>query len=103
MEEIQTVCRYLDHLKQRYGLFLSLHPLRPETLIGQSELLRYNMHENPYCIFLKSCAGVWNHCVERQEKLLPGLAKRSVLRRVFCRCARVYLSHSQGERDHWFY
>ena len=73
MEEIQTVCRYLDRLKQRYGLFLSLHPLRPETLIGQSELLRYNMHENPYCIFLKSCAGVWNHCVERQEKLLPGL------------------------------
>lgn len=77
MQKVKDVCRYIDYLKSDVGLSLSLHTLHMEKLISQSELLRYNLHENSYCIFLKSHPEVWEHCISRQNKLLPRLHQGS--------------------------
>jgi AraC-like DNA-binding protein len=67
MYDISPIRNYILHLKAKYGLLVSLHPMKYNSVIFSDELMAFNIHNNPYCIFIKSCKGVKNHCVLKQE------------------------------------
>jgi AraC-like DNA-binding protein len=56
-------------LKNECGLSVTLHPFR-EDLILCSELRTFNIHDNSYCVYVKTNPDAWAHCIERQQKIL---------------------------------
>lgn len=69
MYNVENIKNYILFLKQECGLYVTLHPHGNETIITSSELIAFNIHDTPYCIFVKSIDGLWQHCVEKQEKV----------------------------------
>lgn len=66
MDEIGEIAAYLLFLRQS-GLQVTLHPMEFDPVITPSELHRFNLHENPYCIYLKTYPALWRHCVDKQQ------------------------------------
>ena len=56
-------------MKRECGLYVTLHPYGNESVITSSELVTFNIHDNPYCVFVKSIDGMWQHCVEKQRRV----------------------------------
>lgn len=65
LNEIEQYIKYLIH---DCGLYISLHPQFHDSVILDSKLRIYNIHQNSYCIFLKSVDGVHKACVDCQRK-----------------------------------
>lgn len=71
MYDFSAIIAYIEYLKQRCGLFVSIHPSpEKEHLIANSPLLVYNFHENSYCAFIKRDSNANRHCLECQEKVM---------------------------------
>lgn len=69
MYDVKNIKNYILFLKRECGLYITLHPYGDESLITQSELITFNIHDNPYCIYVKTFDGVWQHCIESQHKV----------------------------------
>ena len=69
MYDIAKIRNYILYLKERCGLFITLHPVKEENLIHSKELINFNIHDNPYCIYLKSFPEIQRHCIDRQQKV----------------------------------
>jgi len=69
MSNVTPIKNYILFLKNECGLSLTLHPFR-EDLILCSELRTFNIHDNSYCVYVKTNLDAWGHCVERQQKIL---------------------------------
>ena len=69
MYNVKNIKNYILFLKRECGLYVTLHPHGNETLITSSELITFNIHDNPYCIFIKSIDGMWQHCIDKQERV----------------------------------
>ena len=52
------------------GLSVTLHPAKPEALITSSDLILFNIHENPYCVYVKSFRESHSYCINRQYRIL---------------------------------
>ena len=65
---INEIDNYIQHLMSECGLHISLHPQLQESVIMHSKLRIYNIHQNSYCVFLKSIDGVHQECVNCQKK-----------------------------------
>lgn len=70
MDNIKNIKNYILFLKRECGLYITLHPHGNEWLITLSELMTFNIHDNPYCVYIKTFDHAWKHCVERQKKVL---------------------------------
>ena len=70
MCDLSDIKRYIVFLKQEMGLFISLHPIKDESLILPSELITFNIHDNSYCTYVKSFPEAQKHCIERQKKII---------------------------------
>ena len=89
MYNIENIKNYILFLKRECGLYITLHPHDNESIITSSELITFNIHDNPYCVFVKSFDGVWQHCVERQDKV-----------REKCKCGSFCGSCFAGVREY---
>jgi len=69
MYSIENIKNYILFLKSECGLNISLHPCADESLITLSELMTFNIHDNPYCVYIKTFDGAFKHCRERQCKV----------------------------------
>ena len=69
MFDVTPIKNYLLFLKKEHGLRVSLHPMQEENIILPSELAIFNLHDNSYCIYLKSFPRARKHCVASQKKL----------------------------------
>lgn len=69
MNDILTIKNYLLYLKTKCNLSISLHSFN-SNLILKKELISFNIHDNPYCIYIKTCNEAHNHCIEKQEKII---------------------------------
>ena len=67
---IEAIKNYILYLKRECFLSVTLHPLGEDTVIVPSELISFNIHENSYCVLIKTNKSAHCHCVERQEKFL---------------------------------
>ncbi len=70
MDNIQIIKDYIIFLKTNHKLSITLHPIKPEDVISASELISFNIHDNSYCVYLKSCSEARKHCIKRQGRVL---------------------------------
>lgn len=56
---------YIDYLKKK-GLHITIHGNITEYM---SALLKYNLHDNPYCAMVKSDDMAWERCICSQSKI----------------------------------
>ena len=49
---------------------VTVHPLEKETLITFSRLMRFNIHDNSYCTYIKSTSEGYTKCLAQQKKVL---------------------------------
>ncbi|MEE1075132.1 MAG: helix-turn-helix domain-containing protein [Acutalibacteraceae bacterium] len=67
--DITKIKDYILFLKKECGLSVTLHTNGLDTLILQSELISFNIHDNPYCVYIKTCSEAQKHCISRQCKV----------------------------------
>lgn len=58
---------YIQYLENAHGLYISLHPKVYERLISVTDLLRFNIHKNPYCLYIKSDENMAKRCNSCQQ------------------------------------
>lgn len=65
----ETIQNYILYLIKECGLSVSLHPMSDETLITCSALMNFNIHDNPYCSYIKSLPHGHERCLAQQKKV----------------------------------
>ncbi len=68
MNDITAIKNYILYLKKACSLAVTLHSCG-SRLILKKDLLAFNIHENPYCIFVKSCKAAQEHCINKQARI----------------------------------
>ena len=91
MYDVTDIKKYILFLKNGCGLQVTLHPSSKESRITLSELISFNIHESPYCVYIKSFPEAYRHCVERQKKIVKK-----------CECGAFCGSCFAGVRE-WVY
>lgn len=99
MYDISPIKNYILFLKKQYGLEVSLHPMKYNSVIFSDELMAFNMHNNSYCIFLKKCKGVWPHCVEKQENVFEKSLQGSYIGTCFAGVKEFIYPIYNGEKN----
>ena len=98
MYDVTSIKNYILYLKKECGLFITLHPKENENLIVPSELIAFNLHDNPYCIYLKSFPHAYQHCVERQGKVFDKCLNGSFCGCCFSGCMEFVYPISNGNK-----
>lgn len=80
-ELLRDITGYISYLYSEHCLGVTVHDCTGILTPFMHELIRFNTHSNPYCIYLKTSDALWERCVESQKK-------------VYKRCARCV---SEGE------
>ena len=70
MYDVESIKNYILFLKTECGLSITLHPAENDDLIIASDLMTFNIHDNPYCVYVKNSPEAQNHCIARQRKIL---------------------------------
>lgn len=81
---VTEIKNYILYLKKKCHLQITLHPHGNERLISGSELILFNIHENPHCVYVKTFQKVLDHCAAANAKLLKN-AKTAPLRHLLYR------------------
>lgn len=66
---LQDIISYFDLLIGE-GYYVAFHNLSIPLQDYMGVLTPYNINSNPYCLLVKSSQEAWNHCIERQEKVI---------------------------------
>ncbi len=69
MYDISSIKNYILYLKNKCSLSVTLHPLTEEALMLTGDLISFNIHDNSYCIYVKTFPSAQKHCIERQPKI----------------------------------
>ncbi len=70
MDRIESIKSYILFLITQCGLSVTLHPLESERIIGASELMQFNIHDNPYCAAIKASPQGKARCLAQQRRVL---------------------------------
>lgn len=65
-EILQELNNYLCFLKQYHNLCITIHDRTGFTNRFYESLSEYSIHDNSYCLLVKSNAALWNKCIENQ-------------------------------------
>ena len=68
MNDITAIKNYILYLKKECALSVTLHSCG-SRLILKKDLLGFNIHENPYCVFVKSDKSAQKHCIKKQAQV----------------------------------
>lgn len=98
MDIISHIKSYILFLKTRCHLSITLHPMERENVILSGELISFNIHDNPYCIYVKSFPAAQKHCVACQRKVLKKCADGAFFGRCYAGCGEYVYPISNGER-----
>lgn len=76
-EIIEHIREYLNYLREDHGLMVTYHLVEfmfPESIAAYSASQNldtiYREHTHPLCSYFKSKLSFWNHCQERQSKIV---------------------------------
>lgn len=75
--EIKIIQDYILYLIKECGLSVTLHPMNDESLITGSILMNFNIHDNPYCSYIKSLPNGHHHCLAQQKKVFNRCCKEN--------------------------
>ena len=62
----EHIKRYIYHLEQHYGLAVTIHSNKDDFHLKFAE---FNLHTNPYCLYIKTHNEIWDKCVKSQKKV----------------------------------
>ena len=65
---LDSIVNYIDFLKKHFDLSVSIHGTDGRLDPYMSSLAPYNIHSNPYCLFVKSSKQNWNLCRIKQQR-----------------------------------
>lgn len=68
MNDITAIKNYILYLKKECGLAVTLHSYNSNVML-KDQLLAFNIHENSYCVYVKTCKSAQQHCIARQKKI----------------------------------
>lgn len=98
MYSIESIKNYILYLKNNCGLSITLHPLKKENLIYPSELFLFNIHDNSYCVYVKTNEEAHQYCISRQCRVLERCRNGSYCGTCFAGVREfVYPLRRQGE------
>lgn len=63
--DINNYVAYLNSL----GLYVTVHGK------GISGILEHNIHQNPFCTYVKTSSEAWNKCIKKQRKVFAHCKK----------------------------
>jgi len=66
---IEDIYNYISFLSKEYNLSISIHNGKRNASKLIDSLIPYNIHRNPYCLFITSEIDRHNQCVEFQQTL----------------------------------
>ena len=69
MCDVNSIKKYILYLKNECDLSITIHPQEKENIVVPSELITFNIHDNSYCVYVKTFPEAQKHCVERQCKV----------------------------------
>lgn len=72
---IDAVIKYIDFLREAYGLSITIHDKSGLLCPYMDQLVSYNVHSNPYCLFIKSNRELWDLCIKKQESVAKSCTK----------------------------
>lgn len=73
MYDLSKIKNYILFLKRELKISVTLHPNGNDSIILPSELISFNIHDNPYCVYVKTCSEAQNHCILKQRKIVEKL------------------------------
>ena len=65
---LDSIINYIEFLKQHFDLAVSIHGTEGRLDPYMSRLAPYNIHSNPYCLFVKSSKQNWTLCRLKQQR-----------------------------------
>lgn len=65
---IDSIVNYIEFLKSHFKLNVSIHGTEGRLDPYMSRLAPYNIHSNPYCMFVKSSKENWDLCRIKQQR-----------------------------------
>lgn len=65
---IDSIINYIDFLQDKFDLHVSIHGTEGRLDPYMSRLAPYNIHSNPYCIFVKASKENWDMCRINQQR-----------------------------------
>lgn len=69
MVQTQHIKDYILFLKREHSLSVTLHTHGSDVILKR-DLIAFNLHESPYCVYVKSCPAAQAHCIAKQEKVV---------------------------------
>ena len=72
---VSHILLYLHYLQENCGFSVTLHEFQNVFAPYLVQFLPYRVHSNPYCLYLKSNAQLWDDCISRQGKILKKLSE----------------------------
>ena len=77
---VENIKNYLDFLINEKNLYVTLHGAG----INKSSLAPYNIHTNPYCLYVKSFCENWDECIKRQVSVYKKCADGAFFGSCYC-------------------
>lgn len=62
----EHIKKYIYHIERHYGLSVTIHSHTDKFHLKFAE---FNLHTNPYCLYIKTHDGIWDNCVNLQKKV----------------------------------
>ena len=72
---VSHIISYLEYLQNNCKLNITIHDYQRITTPFLTHFLPYRVHSNPYCLYLKTHAEIWEDCIAKQQNLFPLLEK----------------------------
>ncbi len=64
------ILAYIEYLRRNVGLDLTIHHIDTKMSQYFYQILRYNVHQQPMCLYLKNNPEIFAECIRRQAKIL---------------------------------
>ena len=70
MQLTESIKKYILYLKKECNLLISLHVSDFDKIVLSDDLMRFNIHDNSYCAYIKSSVKAQSCCVKKQKKVI---------------------------------
>ena len=94
---LDSIVNYIDFLKKHFDLSVSIHGTDGRLDPYMSSLAPYNIHSNPYCLFVKSSKQNWNLCRIKQQRAAQAAKGGLIFGSCYCGVAEYMLPIKHGD------
>ena len=94
---LDSIVNYIDFLKKHFDLSVSIHGTDGRLDPYMSSLAPYNIHSNPYCLFVKSSKQNWNLCRIKQQRAAQAAKGGLIFGSCYCGVAEYMVPIKYGD------